>query len=113
MKVHNSSDYLDRRRELRKHATPQEEKLWQELRNNKLGIRFRRQHSFGGYILDFYCFGKLLIIEVDGESHEFDKEYDRVRDKYFADLGYRTLRVKNEEVDKSLSEVILKIKRFL
>ena len=110
MKVHNNSKFLDRRKELRRNSTSQEEILWEELRNNKLGYRFRRQHSVGGYILDFYCFAKRLIVEIDGDSHNSTKEYDEVRDKYFSDLGYTTLRFKNKEVDDSLAKVVKKIK---
>lgn len=110
MKVHNNSKFLDRRKELRRNSTSQEETLWNELRNNKLGIRFRRQHSFGGYILDFYCFAKRLIIEIDGDSHNSTEEYDKVRDKYFSDLGYTTLRFKNKEIEDDVSRVLEKIK---
>jgi len=113
MKIHNNKNLFERRKELRLRATSQEEILWEKLRNNKLGFRFRRQHSFGGYILDFYCFSKRLIVEVDGDSHVSNKEYDDVRDKYFTDLGYRILRLKNNEVDNSLEKVIKKIKEYL
>ncbi len=110
MKVHNNKKLFERRKELRKNSTSQEEALWEELRNNKIGVRFRRQHSVGGYILDFYCFSKRLIIEVDGDSHSSAKEYDAVRDKFFSDLGYKVLRFKNKEIENKLSEVLSKIK---
>jgi leucyl-tRNA synthetase len=113
MRVHNNKSLSDRRKELRQKSTPEETVLWEELRNNKLGVRFRRQHSIGGYILDFYCFSKHLIIEVDGKSHESMKKYDAVRDTYFSDLGYLTLRLKNEDVQSSLQTVIEKIKDVL
>ena len=111
MKVHNSKKLLERRKSLRKRSTPEEEILWNELRNNKLGARFRRQHSIVGYILDFYCFKARLIIELDGSLH--DKEYDAIRDKYFKDLNYQTLRIKNSEMQKDLNNVITKIKQIL
>jgi very-short-patch-repair endonuclease len=60
-KIHNISKLSDRRKELRKNQTPQEEKLWWYLRDKRSGIKFRRQHSIGGYILDFYCKDKKLI----------------------------------------------------
>lgn len=106
MKVHNDRKFFARRRELRENATYQENILWKELRGNKLGYRFRRQHSIGGYILDFYCFRRRLIIEIDGDSHEFNKEYDKIRDRYFTDLGYKTLRFKNEVVERNLPGVL-------
>lgn len=107
MKVHNQKIFLERRRELRRRETLQETILWDKLRNNKLDSHFKRQHSFGGYILDFYCFRKRLIIEIDGDSH--DVAYDRVRDKYFSDLGYKTLRFRNNEIENHLDDVIKKI----
>jgi len=113
MKVHNNTKLFERRKELRRNSTSQEETLWNELRGNKLGLRFRRQHSVGGYILDFYCFGKRLIIEVDGDSHNSTREYDTVRDKFFTDLGYKVLRFKNREVENDLGEVLSKIKKNL
>lgn len=105
---HNILELGDRRRELRKKATSQEKLLWEKLRNKKLGPRFRRQYSIGGYILDFYCAEKKLIIEIDGEIHNTLKaiEYDLVRDKFFRGLGYKTLRVKNDEVDKNIQKVL-------
>jgi len=111
MKIHNSKNLLERRKELREFSTPEEEILWEELRNNKLGARFRRQHSIGGYILDFYCFKTRLIIELDSESH--DKEYDKNRDKYFSELKYQTLRIKNGEIRNELQRVLQKIKQTL
>lgn len=111
MRVHNNRKFIERRRDLRKTSTPEEEILWNELRNNKLGYRFRRQHSIGGYILDFYCFKARLIVELDGNLH--DKEYDAVRDKYFKDLNYQTLRIKNSEIQKDLTSIVIKIKHTL
>ncbi|KKT96755.1 MAG: Leucine-tRNA ligase [Parcubacteria group bacterium GW2011_GWA2_45_15] len=112
-KVHNLQKFVDRRRELRNRATEEENILWSELRNGKLGYRFRRQHSFGGYILDFYCAKKRLIIEIDGGIHESvsNKEYDEVRDKYFKELDYKVLRFKNNDVKNCLNEVVKKIKQ--
>ncbi|KKW10108.1 MAG: hypothetical protein UY47_C0001G0056 [Parcubacteria group bacterium GW2011_GWB1_49_7] len=67
----------------------------------------------GGYILDFYCFKARLIVEIDGKSHEFQKEYDSNRDKFFKNLGYQTLRIKNYEITKNLNKVIGIIKQTL
>ena len=113
MKIHNNKRFIERRRELRKTSTSEEAKLWKELRNNKLGVKFKRQHSIGGYILDFYCFQARLIIEIDGKSHELQKEYDADRDKYFRELGYQTLRIKNDDIGKKLTDVISQIKKTL
>ena len=113
MKVHNTKNYLERRRELRKSSTPEEVIFWKELRNNKLGVKFKRQHSIGGYILDFYCFQARLIIEIDGKSHDTNKLYDADRDKYFKELGYVTLRIKNTEIQANLNDVKERIKKTL
>ncbi len=113
--IHNNQNLKDRRRELRRNATPQEEILWQELRNNKLGFKFKRQHSIGGYILDFYCSEKKLIVEVDGGIHNTKeaREYDEARDKFFTSLDYKVLRVLNREVEINLKEVLEKIRKYL
>jgi very-short-patch-repair endonuclease len=115
--IHNNEIFIERRRELRQNQTPSEKKLWWYLRGQKLGAKFKRQHSIGGYILDFYCPEKKLIIELDGEVHNSEeaREYDTVRDKYFIELGYKVLRFKNEEVeDKNKIEGVLeKIQSYL
>ena len=107
-KIHNNRILKERRMELRRKETSSEEKLWFELRNNKLGEKFKRQHSIGGYILDFYCAKKKLIIELDGEIHNTKeaREYDAVRDKYFKELGYTTLRFLNREVEDDVEKVL-------
>ena len=89
--------------------------MWWYLKNEKLGRKFRRQHSVGGYILDFYCREKKLIIELDGGIHQTveAKEYDQIRDKYFTDLEYKVVRFLNEEVEKNIDEVLKKIKYHL
>jgi very-short-patch-repair endonuclease len=115
--VHNSQTLLDRRRELRQTQTKAEEILWFELRNNKLGAKFKRQNSIGGYITDFYCQKYKLIVELDGEVHNTTeaKEYDEVRDKFFTSLGYKVLRFPNSEVEdkNKIEEVLEKIKASL
>lgn len=109
--IHNNKILKNRRRELRKNLTKTEEILWWYLRDKKLGVKFKRQHSIGGYILDFYCAEKKLIIELDGEIHNTKeaKEYDEVRDKYFKELGYKTIRFLNKEVEDNIESVIEKI----
>lgn len=89
-RINNLNNLLDRRKELRTNQTKAEGVLWEYLRNKKLGVKFRRQHSIGGYILDFYCIEKKVIIEIDGEIHNKTeaKEYDEIRDKFFIDLGF-------------------------
>ena len=88
---------LKRARSLRRSMTLPEILLWQELRGRKLkGLFFRRQHPFGPYVLDFYCAGAHLAIEVDGaEAHARPgrPEHDQRRDEYLAQNDIRVLRV--------------------
>jgi very-short-patch-repair endonuclease len=112
MRTYNLTELKDRRRELRKRSTPQEDLLWEELRNRKLGPKFRRQHSVGRYILDFYCKEKRLLIEIDGGVHNTTEArgYDAVRDKYFRELDFKILRFTNDEVERNMEKVLERIK---
>ncbi|MBN8824055.1 MAG: endonuclease domain-containing protein [Spirosoma sp.] len=101
------------RRELRKNPTSSETLLWEKLRDSQLeGRKFRRQHSIGVYILDFYCPAERLAIEVDGSIHQNPETiiHDQERDHTLAQLGITTLRVSNEEVETDLESVLTKIK---
>lgn len=92
---------LSRCRELRKNATDAENLLWQLLRDRQLeGLKFRRQHPLGGYILDFYCHEERLAIELDGSGHlETDQaRRDEQRTKDLAALGVRVIRFWNHDV---------------
>lgn len=106
--THNDRSLRERRTELRKNSTLEEEKLWFQLRNSNLGVKFKRQNSIGGYIVDFCCQKHKLIVEVDGEIHNTKKakEYDAVRDKFFTDLGYVVLRFSNNEVNADIEKVV-------
>ena len=112
-KVHNLHELIERRRFLRRNATSQERRLWHELRNKKLGYKFRRQHSIGYYIADFYCYEKKLIIELDGDHHsaQGQKEYDDYRDSVLGELGCVLFRIKNEAVDRDVEGVLMKIQQ--
>src|SRR5690554_2374351 len=72
----NAKKLVANARENRKNPTEAEDLLWQEIRNQKLGAKFRRQHYIDNFIVDFVCLDKGLIIEVDGEYHETQKEYE-------------------------------------
>ncbi len=97
-------------RENRQPQTEAEEKLWQEVRNSKLGVKFRRQHAIGTYIADFICLEKKLIIEVDGESHNVSKEYDESRTAVLNKFGFKVIRFTNKEIVNNIQEVIASIK---
>ncbi|WP_212567841.1 DUF559 domain-containing protein [Microcystis aeruginosa] len=102
-------------REMRKEATPAEAKLWQEIKGNQLGVKFRRQHPIGRYITDFYAREKGCIVEVDGDSHYRPDAtvYDQERDTYLNSLGLNILRFNNQENYHNLTGVLETIKATL
>lgn len=90
--------------------TQAEQILWKNLRHRRLrGLKFRRQHPIGPYIVDFYCTQHRLIVELDGGMHEMQKEQDRQRSSQLAAYGYRILRIKNHEVESDLESVLARI----
>ncbi len=101
--------------ELRNNPTEAEQLLWNYLRQNELGIKFRRQHPTSMYVLDFYVHAVKLAIEIDGSIHALDdvKRNDIERQKYLESLGIKFLRFSNEEVFKNLDKVIDKIKQTI
>lgn len=66
--------------------TAAEKKLWSKVRNKQLGVKFRREQLIGRYVVDFVCFEKRLIIEVDGGEH-FESERDKIRDRWLPGQG--------------------------
>jgi very-short-patch-repair endonuclease len=98
-------------RYLRKEGTKAEQILWQKLRNKNLGIRFRRQHPFDMFIIDFYSPAPKLAIELDGSIHDLkeNKEYDKTRTVYLESKYINILRFRNSEVEKNLVGVLNKI----
>jgi very-short-patch-repair endonuclease len=103
----------DRAREQRRDPTDAEDGLWRFLRDRSVvHAKFRRQHPFGPFILDFYCHERRLAVEVDGGQHlePAAGEYDRRRTDYLRGLGIRVLRFNNVEVlteTESVMQVIL------
>ena len=100
-------------RDQRAHATRGEKALWEALRARRLGVRFRRQHPIGHFVLDFYCAEARLAVEVDGPVHAADAGYDRWRDEQLALQGVQTLRFREDEVLQRTSEVLAKIREAL
>jgi very-short-patch-repair endonuclease len=97
-------------KELRQRLTPAEQKLWQALRGGKLaGLKFRRQHPVGNFILDFYCSACKLAIELDGSIHETQLEYDAARTAQLEAYGYKVLRFSNAAVMQQLETVLVNI----
>ena len=100
----------DAARDLRHNMTPAEELLWERLKLRRLnGLRFRRQHPIGRFILDFYCSEHKLVIEVDGPIHERQTEHDEARTEHLRSAGYTVLRFQNEEVIEETDAVLEKI----
>jgi very-short-patch-repair endonuclease len=91
---------------LRDASTPAEQKLWSRMRNDQLGVTFRRQHAIGNYIVDFCSPRKKLIIELDGSQHLEQKEYDEERTKYLKSRGYRVLRFWNNDVMNNIDDIL-------
>ena len=101
MNLNNLPTLRTFRKELRSNLTPAEARLWSMLKNSQLeGRKFRRQHSFSGYILDFYCPAEKLGIELDGDVHfnERAEQYDHERSLFLKYFGVRVLRFENKWV---------------
>ncbi|MCX6173704.1 MAG: endonuclease domain-containing protein [Ignavibacteriales bacterium] len=111
-RLHNKKILITHRKQLRNDATQAEKMLWYELKNSQLdGRKFRRQHSVGNYILDFYCSEERLAIELDGEQHENDKqkEHDQLRTEYLNSLRISVIRFKNTDVIFGRDSIVKKI----
>jgi very-short-patch-repair endonuclease len=96
----------DRARELRRTNTQVEARIWEALRNRKLGgWKWKRQVPRGSYIVDFLCSEAKLVVELDGGQHAQQLAYDARRTAYLESLGYRVLRVWNHSVTEDASGV--------
>ncbi len=110
-KVFNQKHQKTTRQSLRNSVSVVERILWSKIRNQQLGVKFRRQHGIGNYIVDFYCPDFQLVIELDGDSHYLQgaQEYDHIRDEFMRLQGLLILRFNNIEVVNNLDEVVLAI----
>jgi very-short-patch-repair endonuclease len=112
MQIHNRKHLEERRKKLRNNSTQAEIFLWNYLKHSKLERRkFRRQHSIGNYIVDFYCPKEKLIIELDGEVHFNNEaiEYDKRRTTFLETKGFKVIRFENQEVMYNIDLVLEKI----
>lgn len=101
--------HLDLKRRLRSDMTGSETRLWSRQRARQLqGLKFRRQHGIGPYIVDFYCPEQFLVIEVDGDSHADADQIlkDQLRDRYSQSLGLRVVRYINDDILKNLDRAL-------
>lgn len=93
-------------RQLRREMTDAERALWAALRGRQFfDLKFRRQHPFGDFILDFVCLNYKLVIEVDGSQHDKSKKYDDLRTKKLEAAGFRVLRFWNNDVLQEIEAV--------
>jgi very-short-patch-repair endonuclease len=101
-------------RNLRSHTTLAERKLWSCLQNKQLnGIKFRRQHPIGPYIVDFCAISHQLVIELDGSQHLEQEPSDIQRTSFLEDQGFQVLRFWNNQVFNDLNGVIRSIEDAL
>ena len=100
-------------RQLRREATPSEERLWQALRGKRLGVKFRRQHPINRYVVDFYSVEAALAIELDGPIHQTRVAEDANRQAYLESNNIRFLRFSNDDVATRFPNVIETIRQAL
>jgi very-short-patch-repair endonuclease len=106
-KPRGSSDGLQAAQKFRKVPTDSERLLWSALRDRRLdGLKFRRQHPVGDYVLDFYCAELELAIEVDGLPHDLTAEKDATRQARLEAFGIRFVRVSAEDVERDREAVV-------
>lgn len=110
--ITSSQSSIAKARALRRKMTVAERKFWSLVRDNRLGVKFRRQVPFGPYIVDFFCFSAKLVVELDGSQHyrAEGKEYDFHRDEFLKAHGLTVLRFSNEEFfanQEGICQVIL------
>ena len=108
-------EHLDFTRRLRRNLSTAETILWRALRGRAIGAKFRRQVPVGPYVADFACVAVRLIVELDGPSHDtLERQVgDKLRDAWFAEHGWRVVRVPNDLVTNAGASVMDKIKTML
>jgi len=106
------SGQLELARELRRRSTPAEAFAWELLRDRRfLGLKFRRQHQIGDYVVDFYCDEKKLVVELDGPVHRTSERQivDQKRDAYLKSIGMTVIRIPNEYLLDQTAEALNEI----
>lgn len=98
-------------KDLRNKLTVAERKLWFLIRNRQLnGVKFRRQQIVAGFVVDFYCADNRLAVELDGDVHALQEQYDKDREAALLELGVRTVRFTNHEVLEQTEAVLEKLR---
>jgi very-short-patch-repair endonuclease len=103
----NGEMHIQLAKNLRKRSTDAEKLLWKYLRAKRLlGLKFKRQQPMGMYIIDFVCFEKKLVIELDGGQHAINLEMDKMRDFWLEEQGFRVLHIWNSDVFSNIQGVL-------
>ncbi len=106
-----ASEQQDFARQLRRQSTKPEDILWELVRNRRLeGLKFRRQAPLLAYTVDFLCFERKLIVEIDGRQHAADRDYDAARTAEIERHGFVLIRFRNEEVLGDRDHVVARIR---
>lgn len=108
-----SPDLFSKAKQLRENMTFEEEILWERLRKNQFGFRFRSQHPISIFIADFYCHPLKLVIEIDGKIHRFKIDYDNGRTEELRSYGITVIRFSNDEVLNQIEIVEMKINAII
>ena len=107
-------------RELRRRSTHTEKILWEKIRGHRfMGLKFKRQEPIifdydnkrRFFVADFLCLNNKTVIEIDGKIHDYQQEHDKFRDEILTTLGYKVIRIKNEEILNNVNTVLIKLKR--
>jgi very-short-patch-repair endonuclease len=109
MSASASPDTHDFARMLRQDATWAERSVWDALRAHTRGVKFRRQHPIGRYVVDFYCHGAALVVELDGNAHNDREHKDAARDEWLRYQGLMVLRFANAEWKNDRASVLGRI----
>lgn len=112
-KIHNRPELTPFRKKLRNNGTSAEAVLWIQLKHSQLeGRKFRRQHSIGNYIVDFYCPDEKLVVELDGEGHFWEEgiKRDQIRTNYLNGLEIRVIRFENKWVFEDMEYLLNEIR---
>jgi very-short-patch-repair endonuclease len=105
---------IEAARLLRENMTKSEELLWEKLKGKQIwGLRFRRQHPIDIFIADFYCHRVKLVVEIDGEIHNLQKDYDIGRTAEMGKYDIKVIRFTNEEVENNIEKVITYIESIV
>lgn len=105
-----SPEIINNARILRENMTLPEKLLWERLKGKQIrGLRFRRQHPIFIFIADFYCHEARLVVELDGEIHNQQSEYDDGRTAEMEKFYIEVIRFKNSEIEEDIDKVVNKI----